>query len=170
MSTNNDHLVRWEFSELILLITFTSGVPLAHWQVTGSGNRTSCYFFQRMKWQENSNFLRELYCTCQDTSSKAVSVLQFRLHWHQTSSSPLHSCLKMWTVNFSTSRLWQTRPLLNCELCGVNSSWPQTAIHAGSSDAPFSSHVIWLSKLLHPSIRLHFSKQFLEGMGLKADL
>lgn len=47
--TNNEHLVRWEFSELTLLITFTSGVPLAHRQMTGSVKRTSCYFFHRMK-------------------------------------------------------------------------------------------------------------------------
>lgn len=66
MSTNNEQLVSWEFSELIL--------PRAHGQMTGSGNRTSCYLFHRMKWQKNGNILRELYCTSQDASFKVVLV------------------------------------------------------------------------------------------------
>lgn len=166
MSTNNELLVRWKFSELILLITFTSGVPLARRQMSGSGNRTTCYFVHRLKWQKNSSILRELYCTSQDTSFKAISVVLVGtwcadVQTSLASDQQLSSSSVSWNVNswcFSTEAVTSTQaqPLADCELCGVNSTWLQSAIHAGSSDAPFSSHVTWLPKMLHPPIRIHF--------------
>lgn len=163
---------------------------MAHRHITRSGNRTSCYFFplneMTEKWQ---NFDRLLCCSSEDTPLKAISVVlagsmeswcsDFPICWHLTSNSllhllPLQICFhfNIWYV--TRHKHWSTDPCpstvsgyIDCELCGVNSAWLRTTIHAEMSDVSSSSHVIRWPKLLHPSVRFCRLKKLLEGVETK---
>lgn len=139
-----------------------------------------------MKWQKNDKISTDLWCASEDIPLKAISVVlvgsveswcsDFSICWHQTSKSllhllPLRICFlfNIWYV--TRHRHWSTDPCpstesgyVHCELCGVNSAWLQTTIHAGMSDVSFSSHVIRWPKLLHPSVRFCLLKKLLEGV------